>query len=224
MIERRRRLQSSLWQLAAKYNVLVQDVGWRYLERLEAFLIQGLPEVVHLEARLLLSQIRQTQDHIIALEQAIEQQTSFQGDVERLLAVPGFGLVVSWTILAEIGNIDRFPSSKQFVSYCRLVPGAKDSGGNHRHRRNNKDGNRYLRIAFNQAAIVAYTHYPVVRKFYKKVKRRSGKHVARTVVGKELAKGIWHMLTKREEYKGFKGTMTRLSTENYWPQPISSHA
>lgn len=94
-------------------------------------------------------------------------------------------------------------SARQFVSYCRLVTGAKDSGGKHRHRSKNKDGNRYLRIAFNQAAIIACRDYPVIKEFYKKVTRRSGKHVARTVVGKELAKIVWHMLSKDEEYKGF---------------------
>jgi hypothetical protein len=58
-------------------------------------------------------------------------------------------------------------------------------------------------MAFGQAGVSAYTHYKVVKKFYNKIKRRSGKPVARTVVGKELAKGVWHMLTKDEEYKGF---------------------
>ena len=59
------------------------------------------------------------------------------------------------------------------------------------------------------------------KEFYKKITRRSGKHVARTVVGKELAKIVWHMLSKNEEYKGFKGRMTKVTTHNYWPQPIS---
>ena len=224
MIERRSRLQSSLWQLAAKYNVIVQDVGWRYLEKLADFLRQQLPEVAWIEARLLLEQIRLSQDHIVALEQAIEEQTGFHQQVERLKVLPGFGLVCAWTVVAEIGDIRRFPSSKQFVSYCRLVPGSRDSGGKHRHRSKNKDGNRYLRIVFNQAAIIAYRDYPVVKEFYKKITRRSGKHVARTVVGKELAKIVWHMLTKNEEYKGFKGKMTRVTTQTYWPQPISPGA
>lgn len=224
MIERRSRLQSSLWQLAAKYNVIVQDVGWRYLENLGDFLQLQLPEVAWMEAQLLLDQIRLSQDHIIALEQAIEDQTDFHGDVERLKGLPGFGLVCAWTVVAEIGDITRFPSAKQFVSYCRLVPGSKDSGGKHRHRSKNKDGNRYLRIVFNQAAIIAYRDYPAVKEFYKKITRRSGKHVARTVVGKELAKIVWHMLSKNEEYKGFKGRMTRVTTQNYWPQPISPGA
>lgn len=224
MIERRSSLQSSLWHVAAKYNVIVQDVGWRYLDRLGEFLQQQLPEVAWMEAQLLLDQIRLTQNHIIALEQAIEQQTGFHENVERLKVLPGFGLVCAWSVVAEIGDIARFPSDKQFVSYCRLVPGSKDSGGKHRHRSKNKDGNRYLRIAFNQAAVVAYRDYPVVKEHFKKVKRRSGKHVARTVVGKELARIVWQMLSKGEEYKGYKGRMTRITTQNYWPQPISPGA
>jgi transposase len=224
MIQRRSGLQSSLWQLAAKYNVIVQDVGWRYLDRLGNFLQEQLPQVAWMEAQLLLDQIRLSQDHIIALEQAIEDQTDFHEDVERLKVLPGFGLVCAWTVVAEIGDITRFPSAKQFVSYCRLVPGSKDSGGKYRHRSKNKDGNRYLRIAFNQAAIIAYRDYPVVKEFYKKITRRSGKHVARTVVGKELAKIVWHMMSKNEEYKGFKGRMTKVTTQTYWPQPISSNA
>ncbi|MEP1306563.1 MAG: IS110 family transposase [Balneola sp.] len=205
MIERRSSLQSSLWQLAAKYNVIVQDVGWRYLQPLEEFLGERLPLVARIEAQLLLKQIRLVQDQVGELEQAIENHTHFHKDVERLKVLPGFGLVCAWTVIAEIGDITRFPTTKQFTSYCRLVPGSKDSGGKHRHRSKNKDGNRYLRIAFNQAAIIAYRDYPVVKDFYKKITRRSGKHVARTVVGKELAKIVWHMLSKDQEYKGFKG-------------------
>ena len=224
MIERRSSLQSSLWQLASKYNVIVQDVGWRYLDKLGNFLEQQLPTVAWVEAQLLLQQIRLLQDQVGVLEQAIEQRVEFTDQVERLKVLPGFGLVCAWTVIAEIGDITRFPSSKQFTSYCRLVPGSKDSGGKHRHRSKNKDGNRYLRIAFNQAAIIAHRDYPEVNEFYKKVARRSGKHVARTVVGKELAKIVWHMLSKDEEYKGFKGRMTRITTQSYWPQPISPNA
>jgi transposase len=127
-----------------------------------------LPAVAWTEAQLLLDQIRLTQDHITGLERAIEQQTEFHGQVERLKVLPGFGVVCAWTVIAEIGDITRFPSAKQFVSYCRLVPGSKDSGGKHRHRSKNKDGNRYLRIVFNQTAIIACRDYPVIRDFIRK--------------------------------------------------------
>jgi transposase len=220
MIQWRGRLQSTLWGLAAKYNVNIGDYGWRQLDKLQSWLQPQLPPAANLQAQLMLGQIRQLQTHIHRLEDEIEQQSTYTRQAEQLMAVPGLGKVGAWTILAEIGDITRFPSAKQFVSYCRLVPGASDSGGSHRHKSGNKDGNKYLRAAFGQAAISGYTHYKVVKKFYRKIKRRSGRHVARAVVAKELANRVWHMLTKNQEYKGFKGQPTRVAPRTYWPQPI----
>jgi transposase len=207
----RGKLQSTLWGLAAKYNVNIGGHGGRQLAELKQWLHPQLPPAANLQAHLMLGQIRQLQTDIHRLETEIEQQAAFDEAAERLQAVPGLGKVGVWTILAEIGDINRFPSAKQFVSYCRLVPGASDSGGSHRHKSGNKDGNKYLRAAFGQAAIAGYTHYNVVKKFYRKIKRRSGRQVARAVVGKELANRVWHMLTKDEEYNRFKGQPTRVA-------------
>lgn len=224
MIQWRGKLQSTLWNLAAKYNIQISGTQWRYLEKLQGWLQPQLPPAANLQAQLLLEQISQLQQHIHRLEDQIEQQSSFNIQIERLLEVPGLGKVGAWTILAEIGDITRFPSAKQFVSYCRLVPGSKDSGGNRRHKSGNKDGNKYLRMAFGQAAVSSYTHYKVVKKFYRKIKRRSGRPIARAVVAKELAKIVWHMLSKDEKYKGFKGQPTRAASQTYWPQPINPFA
>lgn len=221
MVQRRERLQSSVWNLAAKYNVGIEEVGWYYPDQLQSMLEARLPQVAALEAKLLLEQILQLQRHTQQMEQAIEAQGAFTPDLELILPIPGIGLVGGWTILAEVGDICRFPSDRQFCSYSRLVPGSKDSGGSRRHKPGNKDGNKYLRLAFGQAAISAYSQYRPVKKFYNKVKRRSGKKVARAVVAKELAKGVWHVLTKQQPYKGFKGQPTRVAARPHWPQPIS---
>jgi transposase len=143
MIDNRRHVQSRLWHLAAKYNVIIDEVGWRYLDRVEGLLLGRLPAAVHLESRLLLGQIRQIQQDIVTMEQDITTQVHLHPRVALLQDLPGFGLVCSWTVMAEIGDITRFPSAREFTSYCRLVPGSKDSGGKQRHRRGNKDGNRY---------------------------------------------------------------------------------
>jgi transposase len=224
LVQWRGKLQSTLWNQAIKYNVQISGSQWRELEKLQQCLQPQLPPAANLQAQLLLEQISQLQQHIHRIEEEIEKQVPFEESAERLMAVPGLGKVGAWTILAEIGNINRFPSAKQFTSYCRLVPGAKDSGGAHRHKSGNKDGNKYLRAAFGQAAVSAYTHYKVVKKFYRKIKHRSGRPVARAVVAKELAKGVWHMLTKDEEYKGFKGQPVRAASQTCWPQPISPYA
>ncbi len=221
MVQRREGLQSSVWNLAAKYNVHIEEVGWRYPDQLLGWLEEQLPEVAALEARLVIKQIVQLQAHIHQMEQAIEQEVDFSCELELLEPVPGIGLVTGWSILAEVGDIRRFPTDKQFASYCRLVPGSKDSGGRRRHKSGNKDGNKYLRLAFGQAAVIAYSRYRPVKKFYNKIKRRSGRKVARAVVAKELSKIVWHVLTKNQPYQGFKGQPTRVASTPNWPQPIS---
>jgi len=47
----------------------------------------------------------------------------------RLPSVPGVGQLLALVLLYEIPALTRFPRVPDFVSSCRLVQGAKDSGG-----------------------------------------------------------------------------------------------
>jgi transposase len=53
----------------------------------------------------------------------------------------------------------RFPTVRQFHSYCRLVPGASDSAATRRHKRS-RDGNGYLKVAFHHADIRVVQYFP----------------------------------------------------------------
>jgi transposase len=68
--------------------------------------------------------------------------------------------ILALTILYEVGQISRFKNVRHFSSYCRLVPGVAQSGQVSRRGRSSKQGNSYLKSAFNQAAIVAVRSYP----------------------------------------------------------------
>ncbi len=47
---------------------------------------------------------------------------------ERLRTIPGIAWILAYTLLAEIGRIDRFDSAKHLASYSLLAPRAFDSG------------------------------------------------------------------------------------------------
>src|SRR5690625_3426237 len=192
LIRRRRRIQNQIYSICTKYNVRYGDNSWYHLTRMERSLHDHLPQIACIEVEYCFDQLRMIQGHVHGLEASIERQVWFNEELSRLLQIPGVGFVTAWTILAEIGYINRFPSDKQFVSYCRLVPGSNDSGGKQRHKSGNKDGNSYLKAAFMQAAIAATCRSGPVRDYYKKIKKRSGRYVARSVVGKELARIVWH--------------------------------
>lgn len=50
-------------------------------------------------------------------------------EVARLLdGIPGIGLILAHTLLAEIGQIERFADHRALASYCLLAPVADDTG------------------------------------------------------------------------------------------------
>ena len=221
---RRTKVQDSIYNLFFKYNVTIPTYPYQNLNLLEAHLNRYLSPAARLEATLQIDQLRLLEYQIRQIEMHIDTHEPNYPMLEAIQQIPGMGKVSAWAILAEIGDIHRFKSDKHFASYSRLVPGAADSGGKHRHKSGNKDGNKYLKIAFSQAAIGASRFYKPVRDYYHKVRLRSGKHVARTVVAKELARIVYYMLTRQEAYKGFKGKATPKDTYPNWPHSISPHS
>lgn len=162
-------------------------------------------------------------EHILELERSLHPLLIPNDDIQRLLYVPGIGKLSAFTIYLEIDGIDRFATDKHFVSYSRLVPAAENS--NRRlHQRSSKDGNKYLKIAFSDAAVHAIQYYPEYKRFYQKILRRSNPAVARTVVAKELARIVYHILKNKTAYSGFKGQPQSRRKSEQWPRLPSPHA
>lgn len=76
---------------------------------------------------------------------------------QRLDSIPGFALILSHTLMAEIGQIQRFRNHRALACYSLVAPGAQDTGepkpgrvslGRHLGTR----GNRTLKWAFIEAA------------------------------------------------------------------------
>lgn len=160
---------------------------------------------------------------ILDLEKSLHPALIPNDDIQRLLYVPGIGKLSAFTIYLEIDGIERFTSDKHFVSYCRLVPAADNSNRRVYHR-SSKDGNKYLKIAFSDAAVHAIQYYPEVKAFYQKLARRSSQVIARTVVAKELAKIVYYILKNKEPYRGFKGLPISRKKSLQWPRLPSPDA
>jgi transposase len=156
-------------------------------------------------------------EQILALEKSLHPVLIPNDDIQRLLSIPGIGKLSAFTIYLEIDGIERFLSDKHFVSYCRLVPAA-DNSNRTVHHRSSKDGNKYLKIAFSDAAVHAIQYYPEYKRFFQKLARRSGEATARTVVAKELAKIVYYALKNKTQYKGFKGQPISRQKSQQWPR------
>jgi len=142
---------------------------------------------------------------ILDLEQQILDLTRNKADYKRLLKVAGIGRILALTILYEVGDISRFKTVRHFSSYCRLVPGVAQSGAVTRRGRSSKQGNHYLKSAFNQAAVVAVRSYARIRRCYERqLARHRGsarKLVAYNVIAHKLAQAVYFMLKQGEDYR-----------------------
>jgi transposase len=134
---------------------------------------------------------------LASLEKELLQLTkqTANRDFTLLQTTPGIGDYLGLTILHEIGDIARFPTVKDFLSYCRLVKGTVASAGKIKGLRGAKLGNPYLRWAFGEAAVIAKRD-AVLGPLAQRLEARMGgnKFKANTVLAIKLARAVYFML------------------------------
>ena len=193
----------------------------RTLEKYNAKTSGELPPFAYLQISLFEEQIQLLNRQVKELEQLLQQHLIPDDDVQRLLWIPGIGRLGAFTVLLETDGMARFPSPRHFFSYCRLVPGAANSGGKTQHRRS-KEGNRYLKATFSHAALRAVQYYPEIRAFYQKKARRKNRFVARAIVAKEIARIAYYVLHDQVDFNGtFKGVPLSKLKQPEWPRRAS---
>ncbi len=202
LVERRVAAQNSIARLLEKHNA--RDVA-----DLDTF--GQLQAETHVEqAELLHRQVKR-------LESALVPHLVPDADVQRLLRIPGIGKACAFSIRLEVDDIARFASDRAFFSYCRLVPGADNSGDRVRHKRS-RDGNRYLKLAFSHASVRAIQYYPEVKAWYGSKRRKKPEAIARALVAKEIARIAYHVLRKHQDFNGqFKGRPLSRTKKELWP-------
>jgi transposase len=114
-----------------------------------------------------------------------------------LLQLPGFGVIITMTVLAAVGNIQRFEDAKKLVGYSGLGASAHISGETHRTGRITKTGRRDLRWALVEAAWIAVDTHPYWKGEFERLSRRMDKNKAIVVIAHKLLIAVWHVLSER---------------------------
>ena len=209
IVQRHTSVTNSMQLLLAKYNY---DSPTE-LSGIPLFQYEQLTEV---EALL--------DEQIIELEKQLYPYLIPNDDIQRLLWIPGIGKMNAFTILLEVDNINRFPDVKNFFSYCRLTPSARNSGGKSKQR-SSKDGNKYIKVTFCDAAIHAVQYYPVIRKYHSSLLRKKNKQIAKTILAKEIAEIVYHVLKYKIPFNNkFKGQELEHKKSLQWPRVVSPYA
>jgi transposase len=101
-------------------------------------------------------------------------------------------------ILAEIGDIARFPNARKLASWAGLTPTVRGSDLSVRHGHISKQGSAWLRWVLNQAAQTA-KRSPEFSAAYAAISKRRGKKIATIAIARKLLTRAYHLLAAAQE-------------------------
>lgn len=186
--------------------------GEKEAKHIKAIAEQSIGVTIGLDAfemslKILLTQIQQLEEQIQKLDLEITERVQKQQTT--LTTIPGVGENIAGTIIAEVGNFERFKDDKdgaeKLVALAGIDPKVKESGRFKGHAKMSKRGSPYLRKAVRQAAFVAACGTykdPMFAGIYEK-KKQEGKpfEVALSHVENKMLHVVYSLMKSKKEYK-----------------------
>lgn len=99
-----------------------------------------------------LDELEQLNQRIKAAERRLAQRLQGDAVAQKLMSMPGIGLITAAVLRAEVGRFDRFQSGKQLARFCALTPRNASSGDRQADAGLVKAGNRHLRTVLIETA------------------------------------------------------------------------
>ncbi|WP_347987902.1 IS110 family transposase [Methylomonas sp. AM2-LC] len=142
-------------------------------------------EFVHLDKR------------IESTEKKLETLCTQNEDCQRLLTIPGIGLLTATALIAAIGNITVFKNGRELAAWLGLVPKQHSTGGKQTLLGISKRGDTYLRT------LLIHGGRSTVRVAHKKQDKRSRwiTDITNVAVANKNARIAWAVLTHKVNYK-----------------------
>jgi len=134
------------------------------------------------------------------VEEQIRARAKPDERVKALQTLPGVGLYTAMTLVAEIGDVARFPTARKLAAWSGLTPRVRNSDQTVRHGSISKAGSPFVRWVLTEAAQVAKTK-PMFEPTYESIRQRRGKHVATIAIARRLLTQSFHILKEVETKK-----------------------
>jgi transposase len=193
-------LKCRIYAILADRGVRVEEPLWGPTGRVWLAEL-GLPTVQRAIVTDCLTLIDTISPRIARLERDLIAQARPDPRVQALQALPGIGPITAMTLVAEIGDISRFPTARKLCAWAGLTPTVRNSDRKVRHGHITKQGSPWVRFVLQEAAQRAKTRPPFAA-FYAKTAARRGKHIATVAVARKLLARCFHVLTELQAPAG----------------------
>jgi transposase len=152
-------------------------------------------QLKHLAKKLILldGQKKEVEDRLAELMETLPE-------AQALMTLPGCGLILTATILAELSPIERFKSHNQIATYVGLTRARYESGVR-KNTRKIKLVNRKAKWAFRQLMLLNLQMCPVSQEYLeKKLEQGKTKRQARLALGRQLVKVVLALIKTKQPF------------------------
>jgi len=207
LVRQRTQLINALRGHLAEFG-LVAPKGPASLRVLEAALADEtsvLPVQVREMGAIYLDQIASLTEVIERLAHELEAASKTDDQLRRLCTIPGIGPVTAAAVAAFAPDLDTFDSGRNFAAWLGLVPRQRSTGGKTRLGSVSKMGQTDIRrlLIVGAMSVIRW----VVRKggsanrWLATLVMRKPKMVAAVALANKMARMIWALTTKEQDYR-----------------------
>lgn len=139
------------------------------------------------------------------IEKKLASISAQNEDCQRLLTIPGIGLLTATALVAAIGDISVFKNGRELAAWLGLVPRQHSTGGKPTLMGISKRGDSYLRtlLIHGGRTVVRVAHKYTDRKsrWVSELDQRRGKNISAVAVANKNARIAWALLSKKTTYQ-----------------------
>lgn len=207
-VARRTALSNQIRGLLMEYGIIIPK-GISYIRKHIPMILEDAKNDLTALFRELLSELYDEMVHLDnrtqLLEQKLENIADKDEDCQRLLTIPGVGLLSATALVAAIGDISVFKSGRELAAWLGLVPRQHSTGGTPTLLGISKRGDCYLRSLLihggRTVVRVAHKYDDRRNRWVNELDQRRGKNISAVGVANKNARIAWAVLSKKESYR-----------------------
>jgi len=165
-----------------------------------------IPDLARDICRMLLEQIAQLTDRINALKTRIATISNEVEMPRRLQTLPGVGPITALAVETFAPPMEKFRRGRDFAAWLGLVPRQHSTGGKQKLGKTSKMGQRDIRrlLVIGATAVIRWASRRRAPKgsWLARMLKRKPIPVVAVALANKMARGIWAMLSRDEDYRG----------------------
>ncbi len=207
-VARRTALANQIRGLLTEYGVIIPK-GISYIRKQIPMILEDAENDLTVLFRELLSELYDEMVHLDQRVEMLEQKLAIiaaqNPDCQRLLTIPGIGLLTATALVAAIGDISVFKNGRELAAWLGLVPRQHSTGGVPTLLGISKRGDTYLRTLLihggRTVVRVAHKYEDSRNQWITELDQRRGKNISAVAVANKNARIAWAVLSKKESYQ-----------------------